>query len=237
MEPEIVQKLLDLNQTFYDSFADSFSHTRKMINNGFDDLLTAVPDGAKNILDVACGNGRFGKYLFEHEAIQSYVGVDFSGELLKIAKELTGGDVFQRDLTQPDALDGLGQFDIVACLAALHHIPGEALKVQLLQNMKARLGENGRIFLSTWQFMSSERQQRKVRDWAEIGMSPQDVAPNDYLLSWQTGGFAYRYACMIDEAELAILAEKSGLNILKQFRSDGREGNLSLYAVLAKDLE
>mgnify|MGYP002713009337 CR=1 FL=1 len=234
MQPDVVQKLLQVNQTFYDSFADSFSHTRKMINNGFDDLLTAVPEGAKSLLDVACGNGRFGKYLFEHDAIQSYTGVDFSAELLKIAREITGGAVYQRDLTQPDALDGLGQFDIVACLAALHHIPGEDLKVRLLKNMKARLSENGRIFLSMWEFMDSERQQRKVRDWSEIGLSPEDVGPNDYLLTWQTGGFSYRYACMIDEAETAVLAEKAGLKIIKQFRSDGREGNLSLYAVLEK---
>ena len=161
------------------------------------------------LLDVACGNGRFGKYMFDHNAIKSYTGVDFSIELLKIAQELTGGTIYQRDLTQPDALDDLGQFDVVACLAALHHIPGEDLKVQLLQNMKERLTENGRIFLSMWQFMSSKRQQRKVRDWAEIGMSADDVGSNDYLLSWQTGQFAYRYACMIDEAETAVLAEKS----------------------------
>ncbi len=232
MQADVVQKLLDLNQTFYDTFADSFSHTRKMINNGFDDLLSAVPANADGLLDVACGNGRFGKYLYDHHAIQTYTGVDFSGELLKIAQEMTGGAVYQRDLTKADALDGLGQFDVVACLAALHHIPGEELKVQLLRNMKARLTENGRIFLSMWQFMSSERQRRKVRDWSEIGLSADDVGSNDYLLTWQTGGFAYRYACMIDEEETAVLAAKAGLKIVKQFRSDGREGNLSLYAVL-----
>ena len=46
MQPDVVQKLLNLNQTFYDTVAQSFSHTRKMINNGFDDLLTATPENA-----------------------------------------------------------------------------------------------------------------------------------------------------------------------------------------------
>lgn len=232
MQPEVVQKLLDLNQTFYDSFADTFSRTRKPINPGFDELMTAVPVGASSMLDVACGNGRFGEYLLHKQIIQSYTGVDFSSELLKIAQELTGGTVQQRDLTQADALAGLGRHDLVVCLAALHHIPGHETRRQLLCSMRDCLAENGRIFLSTWQFMDSERQQRKVRDWAEIGLSAADVDENDYLLTWQSGGFSYRYACMVDETETAVLAEEAGLTILKQFREDGRERRLSLYTVL-----
>ncbi len=235
MQPEVVQKLLDLNQTFYDSFAESFSRTRKPINPGFDELITAVPVGARSMLDVACGNGRFGEYLLQKDIIQTYTGVDFSAELLKIAQELTGGIVHQRDLTQPDALDGLGQYDLVVCLAALHHIPGHETRRQLLSNMRDCLAENGRIFLSTWQFMDSERQQRKVRNWSEIGLSPADVDANDYLLTWQSGGFSYRYACMVDEAETAVLAEEVGLTIVKQFREDGRERRLSLYTVFERN--
>ena len=235
MQSEVVQKLLDLNQTFYDSFADAFSHTRKPINPGFDKLITAVPAGASRMLDVACGNGRFGEYLLQKGIVQSYTGVDFSGELLKIAQELTGGTVYQRDLTRPDALDGLGQYDLVVCLAALHHIPGHDTRRQLLANMRDCLGENGRIFLSTWQFMDSERQQRKVRDWAEIGLSDADVDANDYLLTWQSGGFSYRYACMVDETETAVLAKEAGLTIIQQFREDGRERRLSLYTVLKRN--
>lgn len=235
MQPEVVQKLLDLNQTFYDSFASTFSRTRKPINPGFDELMTAVPAGATSMLDVACGNGRFGEYYLQKGLIQTYTGVDFSVELLKIAQELTGGTVQQRDLTQPDALADLGQYDLVVCLAALHHIPGQETRRQLLCNMRDCLAENGRIFLSTWQFMDSERQQRKVRDWAEMGLSDADVDANDYLLTWQSGGFSYRYACMVDEAETAVLAEETGLNIIKQFREDGRERRLSLYTVLKRN--
>lgn len=234
MQPEVVQKLLNLNQTFYDSFADAFSHTRKPVNPGFDMLMTAVPDGAASMLDAACGNGRFGEYLLQKGIIQSYTGVDFSAELLKIAQEATGGTVHQRDLTQPDALDGLGQYDLVVCLAALHHIPGHETRLQLLCNMRDCLAENGRIFLSTWQFMDSERQRRKVRDWSEIGLSAADVDENDYLLTWQSGGFSYRYACMVDETETAVLAQEAGLTIVKQFREDGRERRLSLYTVFAR---
>ena len=231
MQPDVVQKLLDMNQTFYDSFASTFSRTRKPINPGFDGLMTAVPESATSMLDVACGNGRFGEYYLQEGLIQTYTGVDFSAELLKIAQDLTGGTVHQRDLTRPDALADLGQYDLVVCLAALHHIPGHETRLQLLRNMKACLTENGRIFLSTWQFMDSERQRRKVRDWSEIGLIADDVGANDYLLTWQSGGFSYRYACMVDEMETAVLAEEAGLTIIEQFREDGRERNLSLYTV------
>ncbi len=232
MNPEIIQKLLTLNQTFYDSFAESFSQTRRPINPGFDGLLAALPGSPVDLLDVACGNGRFGHYLQQKGALRRYVGVDFSGKLLQIAQEMTGGTVYQRDLSRPGSLAGLGQFDVVTCLAALHHIPGRENRVQLLREMGERVREDGRIFLSTWQFMDSERQQRKLRDWSEINLFAADVEANDYLLTWQRGGFSYRYACMIDEAETAVLAQAAGLTIIEQFRSDGREGNLSLYSVL-----
>lgn len=232
MHPKIIQKLLTLNQTFYDSFAESFSQTRRPINPGFDGLLAALPGSPVDLLDVACGNGRFGHYLRQKGALRSYAGVDFSGKLLQIAQEMAGGAVYQRDLSRPGSLAGLSQFDVVACLAALHHIPGRENRVQLLREMGERVREDGRIFLSTWQFMDSERQRRKVRDWSEIGLSAADVEANDYLLTWQRGGFSYRYACMIDEAETVALAQAAGLTVVEQFRSDGREGNLSLYSVL-----
>ncbi|HID53555.1 MAG TPA: class I SAM-dependent methyltransferase [Anaerolineae bacterium] len=235
MRPEIIQKLLELNQTFYNSFAESFSQTRRPINPGFDRLLAALPGSPVDLLDVGCGNGRFGHYLRQKRALRSYVGVDFSGKLLQIAQEMSGGIVYQRDLSRPDSLAGLGQFDVVACLAALHHIPGRENRVQLLREMGQRVREDGRIFLSTWQFMDSDRQRRKVRYWSEIGLSAADVAANDYLLTWQRGGFSYRYACMIDEGETVALAQAAGLTIVEQFRSDGREGNLSLYTVLQRD--
>ncbi len=232
MRPEINQKLLALNQTFYDSFAGSFSQTRRPANPGFARLLAALPASPVDLLDVACGNGRFGRYLRQKGALRSYTGVDFSEKLLQMAQAAAGGPVYRRDLSRPGSLTGLGQFDVVACLAALHHIPGRENRIQLLREMGARLRQNGRLFLSTWQFMDSPRQRRKLRDWSEIGLSAADVEANDYLLTWQRDGFSYRYVCLIDEAEMAALAQAAGLTLVEQFRSDGREGNLGLYGVI-----
>ncbi|MCP4425896.1 MAG: class I SAM-dependent methyltransferase [Chloroflexi bacterium] len=234
MEQKVVQQLLDLNRAFYDSLAEPFAATRETPQPGFERLLAALPRVPASVLDVGCGNGRFGHFLAQHNALDHYAGVDFSGELLTKAALRVTGDYFQRDLSRSNCLNGLIQYDAVVCLAVLQHIPGQTNRARLLREMGERLESEGRIFLSTWQFMDSERQRRKLRDWAEIGLSAADVEPNDYLLTWQRDGFGLRYVCYVDEMETAVLAQQANLQILDQYRSDGKEGNLNLYTILAK---
>lgn len=236
MTPEVAQKLLALNREFYGALAQPFAETRETPQPGFDHLRLSLPCVPSDVLDVGCGNGRFGHYLQQHNVLSHYVGVDFSSELLARAALRVPGDYFQRDLSQPGCLNGLFEYDVVVCLAVLQHIPGYENRLRLLQEIRERVGcnqvANGRIFLSTWQFMGSERQRRKLRDWTEIGLTAADVEPNDYLLTWQRDGFGLRYVSFVDETETAKLAEAAGLHILDQFRSDGKEGDLNLYTVL-----
>lgn len=235
MREGIVQRLLALNQGFYDGQAASFAASRAQPQPGFERVLAFLPQPCARLLDVGCGEGRFGRFLQEHQPVAHYAGVDFSAELLAIAQtQMVQGRFYRRDMTQAGFLAGLGQFEAVVCLAALHHIPGKQNRVRLVREMAAVLAGNGRLILSTWQFLDSERQRRKVRDWAEIGLDAADVEAGDYLLSWQRGGFSYRYACLIDVAATAELAHAAGLEILHQFRSDGKEGDLGLYTVLAR---
>ena len=231
MKADVRQKLLELNKNFYDCFADDFSLTRRPINPGFEGLLRALPKPCPRLLDVACGNGRLGHYFQEQRVIDEYVGVDYSGALLDIATTLVDGTFYERDLSQAGCLHSLGTFTGMACLAALHHIPGRASRVQLLTEMKNHLLPGGRLMLSTWQFTDSVRQRRKIRPWSEIGLSPEEVEAGDYLLTWQRGGFSYRYLHLIDEVEIDALAAAVGLRLIHQYRSDGREGNLSLYSI------
>ncbi|MCA9974906.1 MAG: class I SAM-dependent methyltransferase [Anaerolineales bacterium] len=234
MKSDVAAQLVALNRNFYEELADPFAESRLTPQPGFAQLAHYLPAGAVTLLDVGCGNGRFGHFLRQTYPI-TYTGVDFTTALLAKAQELLPDAAFwQRDMTQPDFLHGLGTFDVVACLAAMQHVPGYANRLRLLQEMRARLTGNGRLFLANWQFMDSVRQQRKVRDWAEIGLTPAAVEPGDYLLTWQRSGFGLRYACHIDAGQTARLAADAELRIVHQFRSDGKEGNLSLYTVLQK---
>jgi SAM-dependent methyltransferase len=244
MKPDIVKRLVDLNQAFYEQFAGSFADSRSRPQPGFTSLLHSLPAGAISVLDVGCGDGRFGRFLDNETkrletrnwesstTVRQYVGVDFSEGLLAIARALGPGEYQQRDLTQPDCLEGLGQFDLIACLATLHHIPGYANRLQLMREMRARLRPGGRLFLATWQFLDSERQRRKLRDWILVGLDESDVEPGDYLLSWERDGHGLRYVALVDAPALRKMSQEADLTVQHQFQSDGREGNLSLYTIL-----
>jgi len=234
MNDSVAQQLLALNRTFYDQVAEPFADSRTRPQPGFSFLLEHLPKPCPTLLDLGCGEGRLGRFLLAHNAIGQYTGVDFSSALLEIAAANTSGIFIERDLTQPGCLDGLDTgFTAIACLAALQHIPGRASRIGLLQEMRAHLAEHGRVLLSTWQFTESERQQRKIVSWSEVGLSAKDVETRDYLLTWQRGKEAYRYVRLIDAEETISLAHEAGFQVLHQFRSDGKEGNLGLYSVLA----
>ncbi|MBK8984640.1 MAG: class I SAM-dependent methyltransferase [Chloroflexi bacterium] len=232
MHEDVVRKLLALNQNFYNELAEPFAESRVKPQPGFFQLLLELPQPCDYLLDVGCGDGRLGRFLQARRAVKWYTGVDFSAELLAKAEAATMGDFHQRDLSQPESLYGLGQYEAIACLAVLQHIPGLQHRQTLMQEMARALTPDGRIFISTWQFVGNERQQRKIVDWATVGLHEQDVDPNDYLLTWQREDFGLRYVRLIDEQEIANLAATAGLQVVGQFRADGREGNLSLYTIL-----
>jgi hypothetical protein len=102
--------------------------------------------------------------------------------------------------------------------------------------MADHLVENGRIFLSNWQFAHSARQRRKIVIWEEVGLQPDDVEPGDYLLTWQRDGRGLRYVHLIDDEETAALAAEASLRVVAMYRSDGREGDLNLYSIFAKNV-
>lgn len=234
MDDEIAKRLLQLNQAFYARFAAPFAGSRSTPQPGFQRLLAYLPVLCDRVLDVGCGNGRFGRFLASKQIPFKYTGVDFTIELLDLAGEQVEGDFYRRDISRPGFLGGLGTFDLIACLATMQHIPGRSNRISMLSEMADHLEENGRILLSNWQFLDSIRQQRKIRDWSIVDLSDADLEAGDYLLSWQRKGSGLRYVCAIDASETAELAAAAGLVEIAHFRSDGREENLNLYTILAK---
>ncbi|MBP7998417.1 MAG: class I SAM-dependent methyltransferase [Chloroflexi bacterium] len=235
MNETIAQQLLALNRSFYDQVAEPFAQSRARPQPGFNLLLEHLPRPCPHLLELGCGEGRFGRFLLDRQAITAYTGIDFSAPLLAKAAALTPGTFLERDISQPGSLEGVGSFTAIACLAVLQHIPGRENRVRLLREIGRHLGERGRVVLSSWQFQTSQRQQRKIVEWATIGLDQSDIEADDYLLTWQRGGTALRYVCLINADETVALAAAAGLTCLHQFRSDGKEGDLSLYSILAKE--
>lgn len=232
MIPEVAERLYKINRDFYRQFAASFAETRDQPQPGFIRLVPFLPMAKNDVLDIGCGEGRFGRFLSSQGALTSYSGLDFSTELLFRAENKVNGRYFIRDFSQSDWHNDLETYDVVACLATLQHIPGALRRVEFLSQMSELLKPDGRIFLSSWQFPSSSRQRRKIIPWEEIGLTTRDVEPDDFLMSWQRGGRGIRYVNYIDSSSLKTLSQGAGLTMEHTFRSDGKEGDLNLYAVL-----
>lgn len=236
MHEQVQEKLLAINRSFYGQFARPFAQSRANPQPGFARAVAAIGAHSKRILDVGCGEGRFGRFLWAQRPQVAYTGVDFSANLLESARQsLPDATFLQRDIAEPGCLDDLGQYDAVICLAVLQHIPGRHNRARLLQEMGRRLAPQAPLIVSTWQFLESERQRKKIVAWAAGDLAPEEVEEGDYLLSWRSGGFGLRYVAAIDQAEMAHLARQADLTVAESFRSDGKEGNLNLYTVLRQD--
>jgi SAM-dependent methyltransferase len=260
MDESIAQKLIQLNAEFYQTFATHFSDTRGRIQPGVRRILNEI-DPAARILDLGCGNGEFARELHRHGFNGQYIGLDFSEELLTLARagvaSVGNFRFIQGNLAKSGWQDSVttvllrgrssesvndsqqlsaipiqqSQFTIILAFAALHHIPGKAAQLQILQAVHALLVPGGRFIHSNWQFLNSERLRKRIHPWPEIGLSASDVDSGDYLLDWRRGGFGMRYVHHFSEKELNAMAEESGFRVLQTFYSDGETGDLGLYQI------
>jgi 2-polyprenyl-3-methyl-5-hydroxy-6-metoxy-1,4-benzoquinol methylase len=170
------------------------------------------------------------------------VGLDASVELVKRARARAEElQHVQAEYAVSDLAEGGWSsrlpailFDRVLALALLHHIPGFCHRVALVEEAATPLAPAGKLIISTWQFMNSARLRRKIQPWDEVGIDGDALEPGDYLLDWRRGGRGLRYCHLIDEAEMQRLAAASGLRIHELFHAGGREGNLSLFAVMGR---
>ncbi len=238
VDAHVQRQLLDLNRRFYDRFARPFADSRQASQASLQQALASVRDGNR-VLDIGCGDGRAARALEAMGRRVSYLGIDASPSLIALARERTGRLAAVKatfavlDVSDPDWQTGLGAqcFDSVLAFALLHHIPGQDLRRRLVRQMTSLLCPAGRLIVSTWQFLASERLRRKVLPWAAIGLRGDDVEPGDYLLDWQRGGYGIRYCHLIGESELRDLCAAAGLSMCAMFAADS---GLNLYAIASR---
>ncbi len=237
---DTINRLLELNRQFYQTFALQFSSTRQRLQPGvrrvIQSYLEPLPANSR-VLDLGCGNGELTRELGRHGLRLEYTGVDSSSGLLAEARKNPPQNfpaVFiQADLTGPGWEMALpaGAFQATLAFAVLHHIPGEALRLRLLKTVRTLLAEAGRFIHSEWQFLNSPRLRERIQPWEAAGITPEALDPGDYLLDWRQGGAGLRYVHHFTEEELQNLADQSGFTIIESFPSDGEGGALGLYQV------
>jgi tRNA (uracil-5-)-methyltransferase TRM9 len=236
MQPEICTRLLELNQQFYTNFADSFSATRQRIQPGIQRIINQLP-GQGFILDLGCGNGELYRRLLQQGFSGTFIGLDFSAELLKLAEAGSSGQArfIQADLAAEfwgdEILTQSNLFDRILAFAVFHHLPSETLRVRVLHHVHRLLKTGGQFIHSEWQFLNSPRLASRIQSWEKVGLTLADVEAGDFLMDWRSGGHGFRYVHLFNEVELTRLADQTGFRICETYYSDGVTGNLGVYQI------
>ncbi len=243
MDEKTAARLLEINRVFYSRFGAAFAATRRRVQPGVRRVLDSLPDeGAW--LDLGCGSGALAAEWLARGRKSTYTGLDFSAELLAEAARSAPGVAFlQADLADPGWAQPFqaGAYRGALAFAVLHHIPSHALRVRILRQVGALLGENGWFVHSEWQFQNAPKLVGRIQPWSAAGVDEADVEAGDTLLDWrfampgqaeQTG---LRYVHLFTLAELAALAAEAGFSVAGTFESDGHGGRLSLYQVWEKE--
>lgn len=233
-----------INRRFYRERAAEFSATREEPWPGWRRLWPRLAAGGlpqePALLDVGCGNGRFGRFAAERAPGLRYVGLDASEELLAFARaqDALGAEPELRriDLVEDDLAPALAgrRFWLVAIFGVLHHVPGRERRRALLAEVLARVDAGGWLALTSWQLAAFARFRGRVVPWVQRGA---DVAPGldlsqleagDHLLRWGDGT-GVRYVHFADEEETARLLAELPCEVVESFAADGRSGDLNRY--------
>jgi tRNA (uracil-5-)-methyltransferase TRM9 len=205
MKRETALKIFDDVRQSYNKIAEDFSRTRPFVWEEFKPPAEYAKDGDK-VLDLGCGNGRFIE-LFRNRNID-YIGIDISQKMIEIARQKFPDGNFQ-------IFDGLAipfpdnYFDVIFCIAVLHHIPGSQLRQEFLTEARRVLKQGGKLILSTWYLW------QKDTFWALlikstlkklVGKSHLDFF--DTMEPW--GKIAERYFHNFRKGELKRLIKKVG---------------------------
>ena len=234
MTAETIDKLRSLNQDFYKIVATHFSATRDYAWQGWQvlaDYLAQQEFVASRILDLGCGNGRFANFAQAAIPYKYYLGVDNNPELLSEAKLKLHENSAISEFLQADILDfpeivpqSSSKFDLVTLFGVMHHIPGETMQQRIIKYAKGLLNPGGLLVISFWDIHSAEKLLAKITDPVIAGIDPNELAENDYILSWHKGETAYRFCHKYSESEINELAIVNDCVIKFQFKADGANG-------------
>lgn len=250
MDEQTIRSLNAINRIFYSANAEAFDQSRSAPWPGWTQSLEQIRQiprqpaaAALRVLDVGCGNGRFGTFLADQLGADEihYCGVDSSPPLIARAKERTlpfaGVEFHLLDFVEAGNELPKGPFSLIALFGILHHVPGRVQRRKLLHWLGERLTPGGILALTTWQFEAFARFRSRLIPWSEYNRTAADpidltqLEPGDHLLPWGDSGSAQRYCHFTSEGEMRELLEGLPFEVLESFAADGREGNLNRYFI------
>lgn len=235
MDKSTQKNLLDLVKRNYEDIATDFDNTRKKhLWPELVKLASMVRDGDK-VLDIGCGNGRL-TGAFNDKKI-NYLGVDSSEKLIAAAKrnqelgiknqEFSVGNILELDkILEKD-------FDYVFCVAVLHHLPGDDLRVAALEQMKNKIKADGKIIITVWSLWRQKKFSKLIYKFALakiLGRNKMDFG--DILFDWKNNlaePVSRRYYHAFTGNGLKNIIKQAGLKLEKLSKD-----NYNYYAILRK---
>jgi SAM-dependent methyltransferase len=250
MDEQTIRSLNAINRNFYSTHAAEFDQSRSAPWPGWTRLLPHVQrlrglpaHAALRVLDLGCGNGRFGAFLADRLPAGEihYCGIDSSPTLISRAREralpFASVEFGQADFVEAESNLPDGPFSLIGLFGILHHVPGRAQRRALLRWLGKRLAPGGILALTSWQFEAFARFQSRLTPWWEYNRTaanPIETAqlePGDHLLPWGDGDSTHRYCHFTSESETHALLEGLSFEIIDSYAADGREGNLNRYFI------
>ena len=245
MDTVTADRLSQLTTAFYRKVADSFSATRQEPWTGWQRVLDetgiAQLEGLR-LLDVACGNLRFERYLADVRTSPLRVHAIDNCDELVLSSPIENAEITftHLDLTDPAKLKGaLGSsaFDAAACFGFMHHVPLQEQREQLLKALVGSVVPKGFVIVTFWQLSHSKRLLTKAlettgRAAEELGI--EGLGEGDYLLRWQDRTDVVRFCHDFTEREIDGLAAAVAPRAqeVARFSADGQTGNLNRYLIL-----
>ncbi len=239
MDLATARHLSELTTDFYRRVGPSFAATRQSPWPGWERVLRAcglAPGDALDVLDVACGNLRFERFLSRSGLTARVWAFDSCDGLAQMGAQSLAGMTY-RHLDVVGALfEGEGPIgleaprcDLSVSFGFMHHVPLATQRARLLASLADRMRPGGHIAVSLWQFARNERLRARA-----VPVPGGDEG--DYLLGWQGRKDVARYCHSFSEDEVDALSRCCGPAIreVARFSADGRTGDLNRYLVLQK---
>jgi tRNA (uracil-5-)-methyltransferase TRM9 len=236
--------LNQLNIYFYEQVSEYFDSSRQYFWPGWEELKKHVLSDKLSVLDIGCGNGRFGEFMEENGLLKSYHGIDTDGGLLDKGRERYPEWQFTQHDAIADQVESAVQFDLIVSFGVLHHIPSTELRSKFFHQAAKLLAKGGYVCFSTWNFLGIDPESKRVifdvnsevdgelisyleefkhvKDLVfEVSDLLKEWKSGDYLLSWKRGTEAIRFAHDYTREEVENLAQESGLSIVNTWTADG----------------
>jgi len=197
----------------WNKIAESWITSRKQ---GFPEVPKFLKNKKGRILDIGCGNCRY--LLVANKKGNELYGIDFSSEMLKIAKEYCQEHNMKVNLKKADVAklpfpDNF--FDVIICVAVLHIIEKGKIEKPLAE-IKRVLKPGSLALIAVWY---KHEKGEKLKSWFKKF----------------EGKKIFRYYYFFDENELKDKIIKSGLEVTK-FYISGWKNRKNLFFEVQKPL-